>query len=233
MDLSTFDFTSLFVKKYVQNSIYTAMPAAITSVASLETEQVISVKPLVKNEYEDGVILNLPDVLNVPVVFPAGGGGLLSFPLKVGNQVLLVFSMRSISEYLNAVDGHDKAYLPDTARNHDLSDAIAIPSMFGKNNNLGPDPDHVELKFAGSSVKLKDDGDVTVDAAKDIIATAVGKAEVTAPTINLIGDVTITGTLDVNGSAMNHNGTNVGDTHTHEGSPTAAVGSKSDTGAPN
>lgn len=278
MELFDWDLTTLYVRKFVSGSIYTAMPAAITEVHELEDNQVISVNPLIKKQSEDGVVVDLPEVLDVPVVFPAGGGGLLSFPLAVGDQVLLVFSMRSISEYLEAAEGqNDRPYAPETGRNHHLTDAIAIPCMFGKNNNLSPNPDHVELKFAGSSVKLKDDGDVTVDAAKDLVATVAGNttnnttgnvevtaggtanidaggnvdiksggaatveassmATIKAPTITLDGIVNITGAcnmqagMSVTGAATN-NGTNIGSTHTHGGSPTAPDGPVSNTGTP-
>ena len=241
MDLSTFDFTSMYLRKYVQGSVYTAMPAAITSVASFQTEQVISVQPLIKNESEDGVILDLPTVLDVPVMFPSGGGGIITFPLQVGDQVLLIFSMKSISEYVNATDNHATPYVPDTGRNHDLSDAIAIPCLFGKSNNLAPDPDHVEVKFAGTSVKLKKDGDLTADVAKDLVVTVAGKADITvtgdttitSPTINLIGDVNVTGNFASSGGSFTHEGTNVGTSHTHNGSATAPTGPVSNTGAPN
>lgn len=59
--------------------------------------------------------------------------------------------------------------------------------------------------------------------AADVQITAGTAVTITAPAINIIGNVAITGGLTVNGK-------NVSDTHTHVGSPTAPIGSRSDTG---
>ena len=44
-----------------------------------------------------------------------------------------------------------------------------------------------------------------------------GEQKLVAAKILLVGDVTITGEFKANGSAFQHNGRNVGDTHTHKG----------------
>ena len=111
--------------------------------------------------------------------------------------MLLIFSMKSITEYVNSADRNDQPYLPSSGRNHHLTDAIAIPCLYGKKNNLTPNPDHVELKFAGSSVVLKNDGDVMVDVAKDLVATVAGNS---TETVTGNSEVTAGGTAKVEAS---------------------------------
>jgi hypothetical protein len=92
-------------------------------------KQQVDCSPLVKNAYddEDGVrqVEALPVIPNVPVVFPGGGGFRVTFPIAVGDTVLLVFSDKSLDKWL-AVGG---SVDPSDDHAHNLSDAIAIPGL--------------------------------------------------------------------------------------------------------
>ena len=66
-----------------------------------------------------------PLLLNVPVIFPAGGGFTLTFPIAAGDECLVVFNDRQIDNWLVSGPG-----LPPTVgRVHDLSDGIAIVGL--------------------------------------------------------------------------------------------------------
>lgn len=217
-NLKFFDAVDRALQAFARDRLYTAIPAVVVNVDKLQSEQVVDVLPTIGRLYEDGQYLDPATVFNAPVCFPAGGGGFITFPVKRGDVVLLVFSQRDTSNW-RASEGRIPTK-PKTPRSHALTDAMVFPCLGTAQNNANVNPDDVEIKFAGSNILLKANGDIEVNAAKDLIATAVGKAEVTAPVINLIGDVTITGKLDVNGSEMNHNGTNVGEGHNHDDSGT-------------
>ncbi|MBY6206887.1 MULTISPECIES: phage baseplate assembly protein V [Halomonas] len=67
-------------------------------------------------------------------------------------------------------------------------------------------------------------------AASHLAATLPGSATITAPGgLTIHADTVINGTLAVNGASLTHNGTNVGDSHTHGG----VESGPSNTGAPN
>lgn len=105
----------------------------------------------------------------------------------------------------------------------------------------------------GGDATIDVTGDVTVNAGGDVIVdaggvlegTAVTSATITAPTINLTGNVLISGTLGVlNGSLASFSGaiTSIGDvtgngkvlsTHTHPQSVDSAGDTQQNTGAPN
>lgn len=150
------------IKSHIENlqtQIYTQLPAIITDVSQYESSNIISVTPTINILHSDGQVNECPEIFNVPVVQPSGGGGLLSFPLAVGDNVLLEFSMRNIEEWL---EGSGEAVTEPTRRLHDISDAVAIVGMHTKNNHLSPDPNDVVLKFKDNKITLKNDGNVEV-----------------------------------------------------------------------
>ena len=73
----------------------------------------------------NGTELQRASLVNVPVVWPSGGGYTLSFQLAVGDPVLLVYSMRGLDQWKQT---HAEA-TPDEGVFFDESDAIAIPGF--------------------------------------------------------------------------------------------------------
>ena len=170
--------------EYRLSDVHTAIPARVTNYSA--QEQKASVQPLIKKQYQDGTIESNPIITGVPVIFPSGGGALLSFPIQAGDIVLLVFSERSLD---NWVASSGQEVTPNDGRKHDFSDAIAIPGLFTFVKTLAADPNDVVLKFNGGSIKIKADGSVEINASE----------------VKLIGDVTIQGNLTVSGTIMTGN----------------------------
>ena len=67
--------------------------------------------------------VNLPLLINVPVVFPGNANYSISFPLAKGDEVLVLFSDLSIDNFWLKGGVQN----PIESRRHDLSDGIAIP----------------------------------------------------------------------------------------------------------
>lgn len=89
----------------------------------------VSVQPLVADgavdETGERFTDRLPVINGVPVVFPGGGGMRITFPIAVGDTVLLVFASSSIDRWL-ALGGEVD---PLDDRRHHIADAIAIPGL--------------------------------------------------------------------------------------------------------
>jgi len=93
------------------------------------TTQTCSVQPLVQDGVYDEsgtrIAERLPVVASVPVCFPGSGAFSVTWPVKVGDTVLLVFSSSSIDRWL-ALGGEVD---PIDDRRHHITDAIAIPGL--------------------------------------------------------------------------------------------------------
>lgn len=235
------------IKNDLKQFINTSFPAEIVSVKDLGSKQFVDVKPLIHPEDEDGSVLDTPVIYNVPVLFQSAGGGLLSFPIKVGDAMLIVISQRAISQWLIG-DGSPVSSID--IDNFEITDALAIPGLYTTSTNLKPNTIDVELKFAGNSVRLTPAGDIFADAPNNVTVTAGNNiaasasnaitaqagssATITAPTITLNGNVTINGSVNLNGNTTTSGnvsvggnlavsgtstnaGVNVGSNHTHTG----------------
>ena len=175
--------------KYHLGELNTSIPARILKYD--ETKQEAEVQPLIKRRYKDGRVISRAPITGVPVIFPAAGGGIITFPVKVGDTVLLVFSQRSIDRWVRSEGGEVD---PLDNRKHDISDAMAIPGLFTLNQALQSDPDNVIIKFSGASISLTPNGEVNIEAPGGF---------------NVVGDSTIDGTLGVTGDVQFDSNLNV------------------------
>lgn len=143
------------VTRSVQD-LHVALPGSIEDYDA--ATQKASVKPLIKVPLADGTSQSLPVIPDVPVVWPRGGGALLSFPLERGDGVLLVFSERSLDEWLS--QGGEVA--PEDPRTHHLTDAIALPGLSPFSDASQADARDVVLRFNETEVRLAKAGDFSV-----------------------------------------------------------------------
>lgn len=112
-------------RRHLKN-LRVALPARVESYDA--ATQKVSVQPLILDGYTDDgerVTERLPVIPGVPVVFPGAGGFRITFPLAVGDTVLVVFTSSSIDRWL-AVGGEVD---PGDDRRHDINDAVAIPGL--------------------------------------------------------------------------------------------------------
>ena len=111
----------------------------------------------------DDTEIPLPVIDDVPVAWPRSSGCLLSFPLTVGDPVLLVFTDRMLDLWR----GTGESVAPSSPRTHNLTDAVALP--WGVWPDAQPDSrvsaTDVVLAGPGSSkVSISPDGSVTIES---------------------------------------------------------------------
>lgn len=93
--------------------------------------------------------VNLPLLINVPVVFPHTGFYGIKFPLDKGDEVLVIFSDLSIDNFWEKGNIQN----PIEARRHDLSDGIAIPcSLSLPKQGLLP---KAQINFTKTNIEFK------------------------------------------------------------------------------
>ncbi|MCS7489192.1 hypothetical protein KQE47_01285 [Raoultella planticola] len=92
-----------------------------------------------------------PLLVDVPVVFPRGGGCTLTFPVKEGDECLVIFADRCIDFWWQ----NGGIQEPVDGRMHDLSDAFCIVGPQSQAKKIGGiSTSAVELRSDDGSVKL-------------------------------------------------------------------------------
>lgn len=226
---------------YSTANLYTAIPGVVVSVVEMGN-LLVNVQPTINVRSEDGlVVMSRPPILNVPVVMPLSKQGGLSFPLREGDLVYLVFSMRGLDAW-KASNGYPST--PLDMRKFDVRDCVAMPCVYPSSEStndpgkraLSHNPDDVVLVHnIGSGneveVRLKAGGGVEINApgqeVKVVCQTAVVEADsqvtLDTPETTMTGNLTVQGTMTIDGEEGG--GTNVirgnfniiGTTLTHNG----------------
>jgi hypothetical protein len=135
--------------------LHTCMPGQIEQYNS--TTQKAEVKPLLKRAMKDGTQLAYPIISDVPVCFPSGNDASITFPLSKGTIVLLLFSEKSLNNWV--VSGNDSD--TEQGRLHSLSDCIALPGIIPF-NAVGKTTDStaVEVSLKDQKIVIKADGSI-------------------------------------------------------------------------
>lgn len=156
-----------------QVGIWTALPGTVVSYDS--ARMTLVVQPTIQAQVmaQDGTLswVTLPQLLDVPICFPNGGGFMMTFPIEVDDEVLVVFSSRCIDNWWYQGGVQTQAEL----RLHDLSDGFAI---------IGPRSlPRVLTGISTDSVQLRTDAGTTFIELKE------GQ-------INIVGNVHVVGSIE-------------------------------------
>ena len=136
---------------------------------------------------EDGAELERALAVNVPVLFPAGGGYTMLLPLRAGDRGMMIFSERGLTEFKRT----GELSTPDIARFFDQSDAVFIPADFGH-------PAATPASTSGLCLQTHN-GESAIILESDTITLKTS------------------GTVVIESAGLTHNVTDVGDSHTHSG----------------
>lgn len=212
-----------------QSTIWTAIPGIVQSVNF--AQMTCEVQPAIQGTIQDesGKIrsVNLPLLVDVPMVFTSAGGFTITLPVAVGNECLVLFSSRCIDAWWQS-GGIQR---PMEARMHDLSDGFAffgpksIPNIIPSINTTGL---QIRNNAGTTYVEISSDGKIKLVTPSSVDITGnlnVSGAISSDGNISSGGDIdsdgTITAVTDVIGSGISLH------THTH---PQSGGGN---TGAPN
>lgn len=179
-----------------QAQIWTALPGIIQSFDPVACT--VTVQPSIQGSVStpDGSVsrVNLPVLPDVPVVFPHGGGFSLTYPIKEGDEVLVVFASRCMDAWWQS--GGVQA--PAEERMHDLSDGFAIPGPWSQARRLDPpvDTENVQLRTDDGKAHITMQPDYTIRAQNpaaqveltpggEVTAEADAKITLKAPLIEM------------------------------------------------
>src|SRR5882672_3916934 len=117
-----------------QAQTWTSLPGVVTAVDL--TKHTVSVQPTIQAVVvsPEGKRENttLPILVDVPLVWSRGGDCTTTFPIKVDDEVLVVFSSRCIDNWWE--NGGIQPQFEQ--RMHDLSDGFAIPGPFSQKTKI-------------------------------------------------------------------------------------------------
>ncbi len=193
--------------------------------------QTATVSPSIRRiNIKTGEVLEIPDIITVPVVYPSAGGYSITFPVMAGDEVLLLFSERAIGNWI-ASGGKTT---PQNTTMHNYTDAVALIGLHSNPNALTAyATDGLVLRNDSNGTKIKLTATaVTVDISPSGGATfkADGAVEFTNGTkFNADKSVLFSNGAQITalGVFISASGKN-SDTHTHGG---VATGTSS-TGVP-
>jgi len=175
--------------EYNLNKVSTALPCVVVGVSGNS----VDVKPALLIKYRDGSISEPATLLNIPLVMPGSSTALVNIPVKVGDIVLCVFSMRGLDTF-KAGDGTPAA--PTDFRMFDKRDAIAIPGIF-------PFEMHPNLKrvlpFNPDALSLTQDIGLPTESIVELSDAGIALKQGATSVVVSSAGVAITGLLTING----------------------------------
>ncbi|EBG9599179.1 translation initiation factor IF-2 [Salmonella enterica subsp. enterica] len=173
----------------VMSALRVSMPGIVQSFDPDTLTAVV--QPAIKGYEPDSNGVNqstvLPLLVDVPVVFPRGGGCTLTFPVKAGDECLVIFADRCIDFWWQ----NGGVQEPVDDRVHDLSDAFCI---------VGPQSQAQNISgiSTGAAQLRSDDGSTFFElnpSTQKIKIVAPGGLDIVTPLADFSAKVTIHGML--------------------------------------
>ncbi|HGJ5857346.1 MAG TPA: Gp138 family membrane-puncturing spike protein [Arsenophonus nasoniae] len=216
----------------ISSQLRVAMPGIIQSFDARKVTCVV--QPAIKGALTDSQghvqSVNLPLLVDVPIVFPRGGGVTMTFPIKSGDECLVVFADRCIDFWWQN-GGIQEAIDP---RQHDLSDAFAFIGVQSQKQKIS--------QISTDAMQLRSDDGATYfevnPTTQKMKIVAPGGLDIITPEATFSERVTIKGLLSWLGGmvgstasgvaakitgvieflgTLTANGKRIDETHTHKG----------------
>lgn len=165
---------------YQMDNIFTCLPGIVLAVRDDLEQMAIDVQPTLNIKRRDGVVKERPAIMNVPLHFPASSTSAFTFPVHVGDTVMLVFSMRGLDTWKR---GNGYPSTPVDFRKFDKRDCFAFPGFFPLSESIN-DPAkrhwthntndtvivHNIGEFNETEVRLLAGGGVVINTNQDVEA---------------------------------------------------------------
>ena len=153
------------------NNLRVASPGIVQSFNAKEQTVTVKISIREKRVKPDGTEVweDIPPLVDVPVVFPRGGGYVLTFPVQPGDECLVVFGDSCMDAWWQSGGIQNQI----DCRRHDLSDGYAILGPWSQPRTISG--------YSTSSVQLRtESGGACIEISGDTINIKAG-------TINIKG----------------------------------------------
>ena len=169
-----------FIFEQSMKTIFTCLPGIINSFNPSTKRAMIQIA--INQLLTNGNASAYPLLVDVPVIFPSGGGFNINFPLSSGDAILVVFSQRALDNFkqtFSQENGNPIGFFS-------LKDAVAIPG-FGALQNTPATSNALNLQN---------------NSATNYISVTNSGIIITAPTVTVNGDMLINGSVTWTGTAQ-------------------------------
>ena len=170
-------------------SLNTAIPCIVLGIRDNGGTQMVDIQPTINQKLQDGSIKERPPILAVPVSFPVSSTAGITYPIKVGDTGLAVFSMRDMDSWKA---GNGRPSTPSTASKMSAGDAVFYPGIQPPGNAVNNPAKHVlthstadTVMFANlgaveCEVRLKADGSIEINTSNQPVTINCSNATINA-----------------------------------------------------
>ena len=179
--------TSAF-NSQMQN-LYTALPCIVVAVRDNLSGQMVDIQPSINQKFKDGTVKERPVISGIPVSFPVSSTAGMTFPIKVGDTGMAIFSMRNMDSWKS---GNGRPSSPTNFAKMDKSDAVFLPGIQPPSMAVNNPTRHVHthdtkdtVLFANlgateCEVRLKADGSIEINTSNQPVVINCSDATVNA-----------------------------------------------------
>lgn len=164
-----------------------AVPGIIQSFDAIE--QTVRVQPAIREMVTGSdyvpVPIELPALLDVPIVLPRAGDYILTLPVQAGDECLVIFA----DQCMDAWWQNGGVQNPMERRRHDLSDGFAILGTWSQPRRLAKfSTDTMQLlnHKTGTGITVHEEG-ITVHGTITVTGDATMQGAVVAGGVDLVG----------------------------------------------
>ncbi len=184
--------------------VHTVCPGIIDAfdAATMTVRVKPSIKKLFYPDGANGVWVDLPVIVDVPLCVMSGKGYALTFPIASGDECLLLFAERAVDNW------HDQGEISEQAakRKHSLCDAFALVGVRSKPNvitNYNTSEVELRSKDAQTRIRLSDSG-VHIEQGGNKIDMTSSEIALTATTVKISGKLEVTGDVTSGAISLQH-----------------------------
>lgn len=135
--------------------LHTSIPGVVVKYDA--PSKTCDVQPTIKRRYiKNDEEVDLPVIPNVPMGFYQTSTSLISVPVKVGDDVLIIFSERSVDKW----KAGQRKKSPEDVRKFHLADAMAYPVIRPLNDGVPAEAEPIYIKNILSEGRFHEDGQI-------------------------------------------------------------------------
>mgnify|MGYP003588401592 FL=1 len=199
-------------------NLWTSLPCIVDSYDPNAVTVVVqpTIKIPVKKINGSVELVQLPLLMDVPVMFPCAGGFTITHPINVGDECFVSFASRNIDIWWQSGGVQN----PFDTRKHDLSDGFAFfrpQSQANKIENISTTDLEIRNDANTCKIQIKPAGEIHFIGTKSVFHHPVEMQQ----TLQVAGTTSINSALEVDGKSTLSGGAGIGGiefgTHKHGG----------------